>query len=593
MKKKQLESPESFIILDWLNTKKNYISYKEEDDLLSYIIKTNLLFFEARVCEDYLEPCDCYIIHNNDNIIDCSIEYVVKNTKYFKSHNVNRNEYVYDRANLKEISKYFSQQDNLQNRSRILTLLEGLLHSFVKKNNFIDDSEQYSYKNIFFDISDQHEAKIFMDDIKLLMSNKDKYFEEFRDRYFKRIYDSHKDLKEIGIFYPFKIDHDIFAKKYYLFEINNYKLMKNDKNLINIVKDFYKKLGVNGKEDRPLFTLSHYFLHCGNYYSKEFAYFDPFRNLFTYEKQYKLLRKDIIKKDTKNYREKYKSFLFELFEIFNLIQFNFVQFQHKNVEYAIILYRSEYKKNDHKKQAKDIRECSFKEYIQKEEKRVFNELNINPSNQQFLSLLQELLKMNFENKLYFDSTLYKIACNMDSDDKYYLLFIYIFLNIIDHGLDINRSTNVINMKYLAYAPLNIRKRLQSIIYNFFTLKRTNPENKLKYILDKHKKDVLELCRKYDLNNENIKTIEKMLLSLLFFYNNKNTVKLSAQFNKEMENIVIKNSKVSPFDLQDNSKKFIDKYSSEFDKYRTFSIEDEKTGKTIYFPFGGLENFVSN
>ena len=120
-------------------------------------------------------------------------------------------------------SKNFTSKNTEQNKAIIFRLLQELKNSFQIPNIFFKNNDKYSYEKMLFDFNEKTfdtyyniiEESCFSNTINL---------DDFND-YFNHFRLKNKNLKEIGILYPFKIDHDIFTKKNYLLEVNHLKFL--------------------------------------------------------------------------------------------------------------------------------------------------------------------------------------------------------------------------------------------------------------------------------------------------------------------------------------------------------------------------------
>jgi len=518
------------LILEWLNQKQNYVSYQpKQDDMTTFQDKLSNMLITARVHFENLKASDCYIIENISDRIDYSYQHPAHYRYNFENFNIKRNEYIYDKANMCETAKNFTTQDSVQNRAITLVLLNELQHTYVSKNKFLEKFDKYSYKNIFFDIKEDFMAQT-KNDAETLLRQNEFSFEDFKSDYVDKIKDESRGLREIGIFYPFIFNHDIFEPTHFLFEINHLKFQKNDENFLDIVKKFYKSYGVNSDKSKDIFKLEQYFANPGFGYSKHFAYFDPFKNYEKYKIQYKQIREII----TSN-KLKFQDFLFELFDAFNRAQIGIVKFQHENLIDTLITTRS---KN---------RQYSIRELIDIQMNKVeANEFQLQGYNRQlYLTILHA-----FKNQ------------PMD----------FVF----------TKNTKVDDMECFSHFPDFFKQNARLILDDLLSVLSKDDSSKLQYIFDHYKNELNVIIKKYKLNLQSKHIIHDMLLDLVLFYSDKNKEKLSKPFNSTIEKIYQKNQnkdieKIIDFDFQT---KFMKQHNDYFNMYKPCEIQTEN-GKTKY------------
>lgn len=524
------------VILEWLSQKRNYVSYKsEKDDLQSYIKKLDVMLIDSRVYHSDLQASECYILQKTSNIIDYFNESTTHYRHNFDNFNIKRNEYIYDKANMNEVTKNFTVEDTVQNRANIYILIKQLKHSLFSKNKFLEKQDKYSYKDIFFDLNEDSIIQTEKDIEDNLIKN-DFDFKDFKTRYIDKIKDESRGLEEIGIFYPFVFDHDIFENKYFLFEINHLKFQKYDNNFIDIVNNFYKKYQLNCDKAKEIFTIEQYFLHPGFNYSKNFAYFNPFKNYEKYKTEYEQIRQNIKLK-----KLNFEDFIFELYEALNLAQFHIVKFQHENLINSLITSRS-----------KD-RQFSVKELIDIQIQKIEN------------------------NKM--------MILSIEHEEHYNIL--RIFKNQ-PTGFRFTKNTEISDIKGFEYVSEYFKQKGTLILNDFLIILNKDDSSKLQYIFKHYKTKVSVITKKYKLNLANKKVVNEMLLDLVFFYNDKSKEKLSKPFNSRIKEIYKKNQnkdieKIIDFNFQ---QKFIQQYSSYFNIYRPAEIKTED-GKTKYMMFNSL------
>lgn len=518
------------IILKWLNQKQNYVNYQPSvDNSISFQKKLSDMIVKGRVHIEDLQANECYIVQDSSNSCDYFYEKPTNHRHDFQNFNIKRNEYIYDKVSMYEAIKNYTIEDSIQNRAIALNLLHELEHSYKTNNKFIEKFDNYTYQNIFFDIKKDSIAQIKNDAENLLLQN-EFIFEDFKNTYLDKIQIKSRGLEEIGIFYPFKLDHDIFKSQHFLFEINHLKFQKNDSNILEIVNKFYKNYGINCDKSKKILTLEEYFAHSGFNYLKNFAYFDPFKNYEKYKDVYKNIQENI------TFRKlEFKNFIFRLFEFFNEAQFVIVKFQHENLLDALITNRS-----------KD-RQYSVRELVDLRMKQIENgELPLQESNkQQYRKILHA-----FKNQ---------------SED-------FVF----------SKTTKIDDMDGFANVLENDKQGAQLILADFLSVLNKDDSSKLQYIVDYYTKKLNIISKEYRLNKKNKKVIHKMLLDLAFFYNDHNKEKLSKPFNSTISKIYEENQKKSiekriDFDFQ---KKFMQQYNGYFNMYKPSEIKTED-GKRKY------------
>lgn len=518
------------IILEWLDQKQNYVNYKPSiDSMISFQEKLSKMLVNARVHFEDLQASECYIVQDMSNKCDYFYEHPTYHRYNFENFNIKRNEYIYDKVKMSEAIKNFTIEDSVQNRAIALNLLQELEHSYMSKNKFIEKFDKYTYQNIFFDIKKDAVAQIKNDAENLLLQN-EFIFEDFKSTYLGKIQSKSRGLEEIGIFYPFRLDHDVFENKHFLFEINHLKFQRNDKNFLEIVKNFYKNYGINCNKSKEIFTLEHYFAYSGYAYSKYFAYFDPFKNYEKYKDEYKNIHGNIASQ-----KLEFKNFLFRLFEFFNEAQVVIVKFQHENLLDALITTRS-----------KD-RQYSVRDMVDIRMKQIEN---------------GELPLQGFEGQLY--RAILHAFKNQPED--------FVF----------SKTTKIDDMKGFDQVPEYFKQEARFILADFLSVLNKDNSSKLQYIVDYYMEKLDVISKEYKLNHQNKKVMHSMLLDLAFFYNDPNKEKLSKPFNSTIAKIYEENQKKSieksiDFDFQ---RKFMQQYNEDFNMYKPSEIKAED-GKIKY------------
>jgi hypothetical protein len=521
------------LITEWLKQKENYVSYRSEvDNALTFQNKIADMLFHARVHFDNLKASDCYIVQTISNKFDYFYEHPGHYRHNFYNFNIKRNEYVYDKANMNEAAKNFTVDDTTRNRAIVLSLLNELKHGYFSKNKFLEKFDRYPYKDIFFDTNENTVEQI-KNDAEARLRQNEFSFEDFKSAYVDKIKEESRGLQEIGIFYPFVVNHDIFEDVHYLFEINHLKFQKDNKNISDIVNNFYKGYGVNCDKSKDIFNLEKYFTHPGFGYSKEFAYFNPYENYEKYKYEYKQIKDNIVLK-----KLKFKDFIFELFEALNRAQVGIIKFQHENLIGTLITTRS---KN---------RQYSIRELIEIQIKKVEND---------------ELPIQGFDQQLY-RSILHAFKYQSSN---------FIF----------TKNTKIDDMEVFARFPDYFRQNAKLVLDDILSVLNKDDSSKLQYIYDHYMEKLNIIAKKYKLNLENKHITHDMLLDLVFFYKDKSKEKLSKPFNSTMEKIYQKNQnrnieKIIDFDFQT---KFKQQYDDHFNMYKPHEIKTEN-GERKYMMF---------
>jgi len=507
------------IIIDWLKDKQNYVSYNlETDDAFQFENELAKMYSAARVHHHDLEKSKCYTIEHINSIVQYKTHHTTHYRYNFKNFNLPIVENILDKAKIFEGSKKFSHIKTPTNQYLIIDYLNELKKSYEIKKQHVKKS---IYQDMFFDLKEQ-DIEQMMNDIFSQKSDL-KMFHEFIEHYEERFKNKGNYSPEVGIFFPFVIEHDIFENKHFIFEVNPVKFMRHDNAFFDIVENFYKGYGVNSYAKQDPLLLSQYFIHPGLRYLKEYAYFDPFKNYEKYEKKYK----EIQKNENIN-KLGFKNFIFELFELLNLAQINVIKFQHENLIDAIFTYRT-------KGRQKSIREL------------IKSEIETMKT--------QQLYEKSFNHFEHY--TILLALLNNQPNDK-----------------AITNKTRAEKMKLFKNAPEYLKNKAQLILDNYCDILNKDNTSKLQYIYNYYKNKINTITEKYRLNVENKEVIDNMLLDLIYFYKDKSKEKLSRPFNTTIDTIYNKYQKrdvdnIIDFDFQT---KFIQKYSLVFDRHRPLVLD---------------------
>lgn len=451
----------------------------------------------------------------------------------FKNFNVAINEYIYDAAMMKHIATNYTTEDTIKNKASILVLLKELSLSYAKPNKFIDKSSKITYKNFF---NDFNKDNIFdnIKDIENLMVSNNFDFEDFHANYISSMLSACKNINEVGIFYPVKINHNIFDSKFYLLEINHIRFKRtNNINFLKRVKDFYSKYHQNIDE----FPLDRYFTSSSNGYRKDIAYFDPFLFLEHYKIKFTNLL-DYVNSKKHNVNE----FMFDFFDFLNIAQYSAVRFQHENLIDMLTIHRSK----DRQYSAKDLISKKIKQITKEQnETRCYNKIHF-ILNLSVLIQIEEMLNKNTYHK------------NITIDD-----------------LGFKNEDSII--RNIAKTTL---EDIKAVIGNHSTLQ---------YIIDYSHKKAKRLIEKYELQavykmyydnhglnkKERYKDIiDQIIIDLIFFYKKPIDYKLSNRVNVVFEQIFKENENIDivkqiNFNFEEE---FIKKHHDEFDNYKKFPWE---------------------
>lgn len=510
------------IIIEWLKDKQNYVSYNlDTDDIFQFENQLAKMYSAARVHHHDLEKSKCYTIENISSVIQYKEHHTTHYRYNFKNFNLPIVEYILDKVKIFEGSKKLSYTKTLTNQYLTMDYLNELKKSYEIKKQHV---KKPIYQDVFFDLKEQEIEQIMY--TVLPQQSKTEISKEFVERYKYRFKDKSRNLQEVGIFFPFVIEHDIFKNKHFIFEINPVKFMRHDNAFFNIVENFYKGYGVNSYAKQDPLLLSQYFIHPGLRYLKDFAYFDPFKNYEKYEK-YEKAYEEIQKNENIN-KLGFKNFIFELFELLNLAQINVLKFQHENLIDAIFTYRT-------KARQKSIRE-----------------------------LIEAEIEMNDKQQLYEKS--------FNHFEHYNILLA--LLNSQPNNKAFTNKTRAEKMELFKNAPEYMKNEAQLILDNYCDILNKDNTSKLQYIYNYYKNKINSITEKYRLNIKNKEVIDNMLLDLIYFYKDKSKEKLSRPFNTTIDTIYKKYQKqdvddIIDFDFQT---KFIQKYSLVFDRHRPLVLD---------------------
>lgn len=504
------------VILDWLKTKQNYCYYQADiDSLAIFQNRLSELLLSGRVHIGDLAPSDCYIVNKIKESISWHLKHTTHAKHTFENFNVQLHEHVYNNVKIKEASKIFESNNCEQQRKTLIELVIEFKKYNTKKN--APTKELIDPYALIFSKSDRNSVEHIIDDIKNSSVSDGMLPSGDIPEYMERVISSCKELQEIGIFYPFKFDHDIFAEDHYLFEINHLKFQRKDNNFLNLITNFYQANRLNSYFGE-VFPVKRFFAYPGNQYTPHFAYFDPFKH---YEKHLEVYKK--IKTDFKERKFKFESFIFELFEIFNQAQIGIVKFQHANLIDSIYTNRSQ----DRQYTARELADEMMK--------------RMDP-NCDLIYMTREYAMLHFLKNLPSDRLIGK--------------------NIKIKDLE---ETKNWSQEYI--------QNTQAVLDELLNVLNKDSSSRLQNIMDHYNSKIVKLMKKYRLKQYK-DAFYDMLLDLVYFYKKERTQeKLLYTFNSTIKQIYQKNQHRSIDDIVDFDfeEKFIKLYHEHFERYQPCKI----------------------
>ena len=306
----------------------------------------------------------------------------------------------------------------------------------------------------------------------------------------------------------------IFEKKHYLLEINHLKFLKKDATLMHKINKFHDKYGVNCDKSKPLFSLEAYFAHPGGMLVPQiFAYFDPFKYKEKYMQPDNMYLFEFVKKSNNNLEE----FVLALFDLFNMIQYSVIRFQHENLIDMIIANRSL------------DRICTLEELIEKQIK----QLSTMPENDLEIEVLKFFYQKCKNKELTMSS------------------------KIDDLGLEINVEP--------------IKSFAQIMLLGLQTL--LGKDSSLEHIITIYENSASNLIQKYHLNKKCQTIIFNTINDLCTFYNDKQKEKFSRRLNSTLYDVYSQRQKLDfynevNFNFVDE---FIGRNKEKFETYKPCKI----------------------
>ncbi|MFA6742508.1 MAG: hypothetical protein WC149_06965 [Arcobacteraceae bacterium] len=492
-------------ILNWLKNKLNYIYYDVESDTMNkFNQRLNHNLFLSKVSISDLEASSCYFVQKKYEVIDFKMYNPTHYKNNFLNFNLKFREYLFDFSTILDAEKNISFSGN---DKMYIELLWRVLNENSYDGKIVPINDDM--------IKVKKTLKQFLDcDFWSIIQNNEFYIDDFRLRELDSIKKIIRSTKEIGIFYPFEFEHDVFENKYYLFEINHLRFFRNNIFFQNIVKNFYDFFDINKDKNNKLFYLSEYFEHTGFQYYKCMAYIDPFKNLDKYKNEYIILEKFLNLK-----KINFSTFVHELFELLNYIQIAAVKFQHETLINELLSRRS---KN---------RKYTFTELIERK--------------------IEEIENINFSN------------------EKSYILDIHYFLKDISRENKLTKNSKLTDCSRAEHLVDFFVADAQVYFDRYILELNNNESSSLNYINDQFNIQIRNLVKKYQLQIVHKKIIENMVWDLILFYKDKNKEKLSRPFNSTIQEIYSKNEKIKIDSIINYNfqKEFTQKYSYMFNKYR--------------------------
>jgi|GEM_PF-3483486 len=545
------------LILTWLKNRKNYISFQNSNVLGNCRNQLKNLLIASRIHHDDLEASEYYFIERknilNQKILEVNRQFPNNHQYKFKNYNMPINQYLHYFEHMKILARCFDSFD-LHTKIFNIKLILIRVRKELKQKNRIIKEKILKYNDIFpFNPTTQPSVKkpedknIILQYIKQIRKNLkagECDFGYFKDKYIDFMAKTTDNIEEVGVFYPFKLDNDIFENRFYLLEFNPIRFTRqNNVNFIKIVRDFYKKYKINHPGSMENLTLEEYFTTPGDIYEESFAYFNPFKFVRKYSQEFQYLI-DYVKNNGINH----KLFYFDFFNFLNQTQYKSVVTQHENLLRNINLYRS---KN---------RQISPKEFLSRTIKDLTEML-----------FGDEYKKYNFtEDKLQY----------LHGHRRMLIIFEEKYNKLSKKPKDI-----VIDDLFPADNPL----------YETFRLFGNEVLSEIKEYLGTNQLTLQDMLEAYILESKTItdnysldKKCEKLILDAIYdiilFYGDREKEKMSKYFNNTINNLYVKYQKT-------NLKNIINvDYAKEFERENIhefnflYSTQKKKTSLEVYCRF---------
>lgn len=269
------------LAIKWLEDKHNFLSVNNnKNSFKQFIYKYSSLINESRINFHDLEASPFYMktgcIGGNDLIF---YESPFNHRHNFKNFNMPIIDLLYDTAKIKNDFLFFSLHSDQEKENIINDHMNAIISESKNKRNlkiFLFQKEKKECKNdVFLNYSKllyNFTPKIAYEFIDLLKEDKS-LIQTYENDYINS--SNKRKVEENGnnlyIFFPFKLDHDIWSNKNYLVEINKYKFQRANIDLKALVTKFYEQYKPNPIYSIKQLTLEDYFSYSGMTYKKSFC----------------------------------------------------------------------------------------------------------------------------------------------------------------------------------------------------------------------------------------------------------------------------------------------------------------------------------
>lgn len=508
---------EKKLILNWLKNKSNYIYFVPDGKLLGVRNQIGRLLHTALIHHDQLEPHDCYFIKDKINI---KIEMFRANKRYtFNNFNIPKNECIFDVEHMYILSRNSGYRHEKLFKYSIVSFIMQIVHSFRYSNNFISSGHCFNlnYDKIIHKTVYNKETEHFEEikyNKKTILEYTKPIHKLFKTKNFRKdlwlwirqASELTKDINEVGIFYPFKIDHDIFEQKFYLVELNPIKFARNNINIAQKIRKFFRDYEINYDNRYAPLTIEKYFkLDNAVNYKDDFAYFDPFKFYNKHKVDFIELLNHVIDK-----KMEISIFINDLFEFFNNVQYDTICIQHNNLLKKIITYRSKNRQNT-------LLEIAETEIIK----------------------IDTMVKNNKNLPIYVLKHL--------EDNKWALIEICNRLKI---------------SKNLSFDDLKSEYQREILIEAFKELQKYKSFTTMNDMLKQYNEKMNDRFKKYLFENKHKKIILNIIKDLMTFYSNQDEEDFTQVMNKKLYDVFFNNKKKKVnFNF---TEEFILEYTNEFD-----------------------------
>lgn len=502
------------LAVKWLENKHNFLSINNNrNSFKQFIYKYSSLINESRIHFHDLEASPFYIKTGCIGGSDFFYERPFNHRHNFKNFNMTMIDLLYDTAKIKNDFLFFSLYSDQEKENIINDHMNALISESKNKRNlkiFLFQKEKKECKNdVFLNYSKllyNFTPKIAYEFIDLLKEDKS-LIQTYENDYINS--SNKRKVEENGnnlyIFFPFKLDHDIWSNKNYLVEINKYKFQRANIDLKALVTKFYKQYKPNRIYSIKQLTLEDYFSYSGMTYKNHFAYFDPFKMLIAYNEKFSYLISGIKEKE---------EFIFILFDVFNNIQFHSILIQQENLVNAIALTKGTQEQK-----------YTFKEFIKHK-----------------IKMMDDF--ENYESQKIFKNVLLKL-------DK----------KLKDLPTNFSKNTTLNDLGFRGYDDEENETAKYILDTYLFYCGIAN----IKYIADIWKKSFDEFIKMYKLNKKRVKIIYAIVDDLVTLYDTSKT-KFSKPFNSTYDKIYKQKQKMNVDKALklDEEIRFILKYNNKFE-----------------------------